>query len=439
MAARNTASPRSFVISSFRQSFWPQLHIIAAARVRSENCSRTHRPMISGRVLVIEPDPGRRRRLKALFESRLHEPAQIVSSAEEAVRAIDRRLPDLVLTSSFLSPDGVRTLTSHLANRPETSHVPVLITPQLEDPLAAPPSPSRFAWRRRSHDDHGLCQPDALLQQLGEYFEIARSARAARDLITPVSIDGGPPDLHLVQNSSHVITPRTGTALVSNPSERRRVARLRQQQLPWLRIARLPWGSAVDLLDVSRTGVLVETTARMTPGTVVDLEFLGKDLATTVPSRILRTDIAHVDRLGVRYRVAAAFTRDLGLIDSAGGPDATLNPTAVGEILARTLGDLATGASPAAMRARFEHEVQRLVPVCTVRIQPAPTRSAALTDSIYFSVPCASGRAVLQATFDRLRPPSGAEFKALKSSAYLAAVLLEFAPFEADRALRSLA
>jgi hypothetical protein len=179
--------------------------------------------------------------------------------------------------------------------------------------------------------------------------------------------------------------------------------------------------------------------ARMTPGTLVDLEFLGRDLSTTVPSRILRTTVAHVDRLGVRYRVAAAFTRDFGLIDSIGGSDRTLNPADVGEILARTLADLRTGGSAASMRARFEREVQRLVPVCAVRIQRTPSAGAATADSIYFTVPCASGRAVLQATFDCMRPPSAAEFKVLKSSAYLAAVLLEFAPFEDDTALRALA
>jgi len=389
----------------------------------------------SGRMLVIEPDPSRRRRLKALFDTRLREPAQIVPSAEEAVRRIECRLPDLVLTSSFLSPEGVRTLTAHLTSRPDASHVPVLITPQLEDAQPAAPSSRRFTWLRRSHGGPGLCPPDAFLQQLGEYVELARAARAAHALIPPASIKVEPTDLHLVQKPSHVIDAPS----MARSSDRRRVARLQHQQLPWLRMARLPWGSEVELVDVSRTGVLVETMARMTPGTLVDLEFLGRDLTTTVPSRILRTTVAHVDRLGVRYRVAAAFTRDFGLLDSIGGSDRVLNPADVGEILTRTLADLRTGASPASMRARFEREVQRLVPVCAVRIQQTPTAAAATADSIYFTVPCASGRAVLQATFDCMRPPSAAEFKVLKSSAHLAAVILEFAPFENDCALRALA
>src|SRR5579859_2297080 len=167
-------------------------------------------------MLVIEPDPSRRRRLKALFEGRLREPAQIVPSAEEAVRKIESQLPDLVLTSSFLSPDGVRTLTAHLTSRPDASHVPVLITPQLADaPSAAPPS-SRFAWRRRSHGGSTVCQPATFLQQLGEYVELARAARAAHELITPASIDVEPADLRLVQKPSRAID----AALISRAADR---------------------------------------------------------------------------------------------------------------------------------------------------------------------------------------------------------------------------
>jgi hypothetical protein len=222
-------------------------------------------------------------------------------------------------------------------------------------------------------------------------------------------------------------------------SDRRRAARSPQDQLPWLHLARLPWGSDLQLVDVSRGGVLVETTSRMTPGTLVDLEFVGNDLSTTVPSRILRTTVAHVDRLGVRYRAAAAFTRDLDLLEPGVAAERLLEPKAIGEILVRTLADAGTGGTPAAMRARFEREVQRLVPVCTVRIQPAPTPGPHASDSIYFTVPSAAASAVLQATFDRSRPPSAMEFKVLKSSAYLAAVLLDFAPFDQHGVLRALA
>jgi len=396
---------------------------------------------IQGRVLAVEPDPYRRRRLKAVLDTRLRDAAHIVASAEEAIRALESELPDLVLTSSFLNPAAVRALTAHLKSRPDASHVTVLITPQLADAQsAAAPSP-RFGWLRRPHSLSEPCEAPAFLQQLDEYFQQARAAREARDLVVPRSRIVDATEMPMAEQP-HSIVLRAGGPdggpIPGRPSDRRRMVRLRHEQLPWLRMARLPWGSDVEVVDVSRSGVLVETTSRMTPGTVVDLEFLGKDLNATVPSRVLRTSVGHVDRLGVRYRVAAAFTRDFGLIDSVAASDGPLNATAVGEILARTLAGVRKGSNPASTRARFEYEVQRLVPVCTVRIQQEPTGDAP-GDSIYFSIPSASGRAVLQATFDRRRPPSASEFKVLKSSVYLAAALLEFAPFERDFELRALA
>jgi len=396
---------------------------------------------IQGRVLAVEPDPYRRRRLKAVLDTRLRDAAHIVASAEEAIRALESELPDLVLTSSFLNPAAVRTLTAHLKSRPDASHVTVLITPQLADAQsAAAPSP-RFGWLRRPHSLSEPCEAPAFLQQLDEYFQQARAAREARDLVVPRSRIVDATEMAMAEQP-HSIVLRAGGPdggpIPGRPSDRRRMVRLRHEQLPWLRMARLPWGSDVEVVDVSRSGVLVETTSRMTPGTVVDLEFLGRDLNATVPSRVLRTSVGHVDRLGVRYRVAAAFTRDFGLIDSVAASDGPLNATAVGEILARTLAGVRKGANPASTRARFEYEVQRLLPVCTVRIQQEPTGDAT-GDSIYFSIPSGSGTAVLQATFDRARPPSAMEFKVLKSAVYLAAALLEFAPFERDCELRALA
>src|SRR5690242_18434200 len=125
---------------------------------------------IQGRVLAVEPDPYRRRRLKAVLDTRLRDAAHIVASAEEAIRALESELPDLVLTSSFLNPAAVRTLTAHLKSRPDASHVTVLITPQLADAQsAAAPSP-RFGWLRRPHSLSEPCEAPAFLQQLDEYF-----------------------------------------------------------------------------------------------------------------------------------------------------------------------------------------------------------------------------------------------------------------------------
>ena len=91
------------------------------------------------------------------------------------------------------------------------------------------------------------------------------------------------------------------------PSDRRREKRHHRDELPGLWSAKLPWGTEVTLVDVSKRGVLVETTSRVTLGSTLDLQFVGQDAQVSIPARILRTDVADVTGLGVRYRVAASF------------------------------------------------------------------------------------------------------------------------------------
>ncbi|HEX6464036.1 MAG TPA: hypothetical protein VFZ98_06280, partial [Vicinamibacterales bacterium] len=307
---------------------------------------------------AIEPDPTHRRQLKAALERRFREPAQIVASANAAIRIIEQQLPDLVLTSSFLRPAEVETLTAHLKARPDSSHVPVLITPHLADVQHAPSSSFRFPWRgRRCDAPPDSSQADAFLQQLEDYLDQSHAARTAPKLIAPISNDADRPGIRLMQAASACPVSVQRTPFITRPPDRRRAPRARHEQLPWLRLARLPWGSDMDVVDVSRSGALIETTARMTPGTFVDLEFLSKDMTTTVPSRVLRTSVAHVDRRGVRYRVAAAFARDFHLLDRGGAPEEPLfEPKAMGEILTRALVEADRHGSPEAIRARFERE-----------------------------------------------------------------------------------
>lgn len=391
------------------------------------------------RVLAVEPDPLIRSRLEAVLRSRLRQPAQITATAEDAIRAIERQLPDLVLTSSLLRPAEVDMLTDHLSARDDTSHIPILITPHLAGAQQAPASGARHLWRtRRSSEVAGSSDTDAFLRQLDDYFAQADAAREAHEAAALSSISLERPALRLVHAPTTALVPARPMVPGREPAQdRRRAPRARRDQLPWLRIGRLPWGSEVDVVDVSSSGVLLETTTRMTPGALVDLEFLSNDLSTTVQSRIVRTEVAHVDRLGVRYRNAATFTREFRLGDAGHSPDRASSWKAVGEILTRALADVDCGSSPASIRARFERELQQLVPACTVRIRQGGSSGGHADQSIYFTIPSAQGPAVLEVTFDGSRPPSRFEFQALQSSAYLAAALLDSAAFARAGALRA--
>ena len=54
------------------------------------------------------------------------------------------------------------------------------------------------------------------------------------------------------------------------------------------------------LVDLSQRGILVETTSRMTLGSTLDLQFVGQNTDISIPARVLRSDIATVDGLGVK-------------------------------------------------------------------------------------------------------------------------------------------
>ena len=147
---------------------------------------------------------------------------------------------------------------------------------------------------------------------------------------------------------------------------------------------------------------------------------------------MVRSEVAGVDGLGVRYRVAAAFARDLeipGLFPQY--PTATLSPRALGDLLSRVLAEVDRCAKPADVRARFERELRELIPLRDVQLRLTPVVEGSDTESVLFSVPQGSGPSpILQVTFDRDYRPSPMEFRLLKAAASLAAVVLEFAPLE---------
>jgi hypothetical protein len=73
--------------------------------------------------------------------------------------------------------------------------------------------------------------------------------------------------------------------------------------------ARMRAGRELTVVDLSNSGALVEGTARLLPGTHVDVHLVTKDGRTLVRSRVVRAHVCHVDAVLVRYRGALAFER----------------------------------------------------------------------------------------------------------------------------------
>ena len=119
----------------------------------------------------------------------------------------------------------------------------------------------------------------------------------------------------------------------------------------------------MELVDLSKRGILVETTSRMTLGSTLDLQFVGQNTDISIPARVLRSDIAKVDGLGVKVpRRGAVQARSESLDYLTGASDSHTTPAALADVLARALADVER-RSPSASLGRFEEELRNLLPV----------------------------------------------------------------------------
>ena len=100
------------------------------------------------------------------------------------------------------------------------------------------------------------------------------------------------------------------------PSENRRIAtRLKPHEVPWIREVKPISGDRARLLNISKTGVLLETTARLQPGrrsTVVIVD--GADQKERAEGHVIRTELVSIGPAGeLIYRTAMAFSEELNL------------------------------------------------------------------------------------------------------------------------------
>lgn len=91
--------------------------------------------------------------------------------------------------------------------------------------------------------------------------------------------------------------------------ERRRAVRREPAGDEPLSRARLRTGRDVQVVNVSNTGLLVEGTARLLPGTHVDVHVVTRDGRVLVRSRVTRAYVWTLTAEAVCYRGALAFDR----------------------------------------------------------------------------------------------------------------------------------
>jgi len=405
------------------------------------------------RILAIEPDSRTGIVLRRILDKRvLAADLKVVGTIDAALGSIAGQVPDLILTSTFLQPADLARLTDELRRRDDATHTQIISTPYaLEEPEGPFYDESgrvlRFPRPRISRGAF-YCDPVVLREQVDEYLEQARALRAAAanrqhrgvPSVTDLVLALRPPDpwqSMIGPPAVTIPTPQDVRTLKSlRPSDRRRAFRRRAADLAGQWGLKLGSDGEASILDISCSGVRLETSTPLHPGNLIDLEVIGIEGSLAVGARLIRTETVEADGPDVRYRAAAMFLREIDLFAANTNPAlvaaaaaAAHTPRVLSDLLGRVLANATWVANGAPLRTSFESEVCSLVRAKEVRIRAVPVRAGGGCQSLYFNIPSSGGPEYgLHVVFERGYRPSAAEFRLLKAAASLASVVIDLAP-----------
>ena len=279
------------------------------------------------KILAIESDPERIVILRRLIRDRLDADVIVADSVESAIDTLDAKRPDVIVTSSLLSSGDDQQLADHLRQAPALDHLPVLLLPPLvdtDDEASSRGLLSRLFRRRRQ--SWPTYDADAIAARIEDALQ-----QSKRDAPKYADLWQRPARLHLMEPEE---PPQEETSLVYTldadlarflgiQPQQDRAPRWGRSDLLWLENIRLTWGANLHLLNMSSSGILVESGIRMTVGNLTDFEFEDREARDYVMSgRVVRSDVAAVTSLGVKYVTAAVFDKPFESI----GPDSSLPP-----------------------------------------------------------------------------------------------------------------
>jgi CheY-like chemotaxis protein len=368
------------------------------------------------RILAIEPDLERGTLLRRLLRNALRADVTIAPSTKAALTALSAHAPDLILTSSLITPQDDRDLVTYLRETPALHHLPVLTMPPVAE-APAPQKPGLLARLRRKRPSTVALAYDfgAVAARIEEALMESKTALAAAKL--------APPAVVVHQPEPQIVEAPSAEALVLCRdvfSIRKRSMRWASWQLPWFSSINVPWAVDLRLINISRSGMLVESGARIAPGAMMSFRIIGPGRDLSMPARIVRSEVAKVDRLGVKYHAAAVFDYAFDTMMPEESEPLDREELLEG-LVSSVLAHADAGSRPADLRIEFEAGVMKLVTARDVRLRDVPMVENNGCDSVYFSIAGANGPAVLQATFEPGYQPTAEEFAALKAAAVAAA------------------
>jgi hypothetical protein len=218
-------------------------------------------------------------------------------------------------------------------------------------------------------------------------------------------------------------------------AKRCRAHRWETADVPWLSAVKLPWGLEVKLLNISKSGLLVESGSKLDPGSTTTFHLSGSNKDLTVSARIVRSQVGAVTSRGVKYLAAALFDKTIDALEQrrATPQRSIAAPKALADLLARVMEERENGSDPAMLRASFEEGIKRLVSAREVEIREEVDAATDGSEFVCFPVPANRGfRTTLQATFEPNDTPQADEVRILKAAATLAGFILQFENISRD-------
>jgi hypothetical protein len=352
----------------------------------------------------------------------------MVDSVKAAIASIAQQTPDLIVAPTLMLPAEEAELLAHMKGMASAPYVQMITLPPLD--LLAEPAPTP-APRRDLFGSLFNSRPTSLGLTYGggivaaqiidglarakklrmEYAEALACAEAIAARETALVLAG------------RVVVEAAVQHAVAR-DERRVALRREKGDVPWLSAIKLDSGGELLIVNISSTGVLVETGSKFSPGSTADLHLSGPGTNLVVPARFVRSDVAHIDGLGVRYHAAAAFTKEL---DLDGPQRQRTGASTVNHELAELFGSAFDNGRDAQepAHARFARGLRRLVGARDVQLRPGPG-GAGGRETLYFDVPGDDrARATLQVTFGRGHDVTDEQFRLLKAAAWITAAVLE--------------
>jgi hypothetical protein len=176
-------------------------------------------------VLAIEPDRAQADALRAILDGRLGAPLTVVASKDDALAAIDREIPDLVLVTQLLSPREEDELVAFLRTLENASHLQLLTIPRLGRaemvPQAKKSSLFGFGKKKGPVQAPEGCDPAEFAEQVASYLLRAREVRSRpRPIVRPpVPVKIAPEPAAYEPSPQPVWQPPVQTSMWEPPSQ----------------------------------------------------------------------------------------------------------------------------------------------------------------------------------------------------------------------------